>query len=58
MYSKDDGKSWHKVIEYRRAAHKVWLLSSSNEPSETLFISVENVKDGSRVVIRVGDRRG
>ena len=53
MYSTDGGESWEKVIEYNRAAHKVWLLSASNEISDTLYFSIENTISKKRVVYKV-----
>ena len=53
MYTDDGGKSWNKVIEYNRATHKVWLLSSSNETSDVLYISIEDSIDKNRVVYRI-----
>ena len=53
MYTDDGGESWNKVIEYNRATHKVWLLSSSNETSDVLYISIEDSIDKNRVVYRI-----
>ena len=55
MYSADDGKSWHKVFEYNRSTHTVWLVSSSNEIVEALFFSVEDSKNNTRVVYKLVD---
>lgn len=55
MYTDDDGESWNKVIEYNRATHKAWILSSSNEASDVIYISVENSKDKNRVVYKIAD---
>ncbi|MDQ5869709.1 MAG: glycoside hydrolase [Thermoproteota archaeon] len=55
MYSADHGKSWHKVFEYNRSTHTVWLVSSSNEIAEALYFSVEDSKNNSRVVYKLVD---
>jgi len=55
MYTDDGGESWNKVIEYNRATHKVWLLSSSNEAADELYFSIENSIDKSRVVYKIAD---
>ena len=55
MYSADDGKSWHKVFEYNRSTHTVWLVSSSNEIAEALYFSVEDSKNNTRVVYKLVD---
>jgi Tol biopolymer transport system component len=55
MYSVDGGRSWTKVIEYSRATHKVWLIGSSNEIADELYLSIENLRNSNRVVYRVAD---
>lgn len=55
MYTADGGESWNKVLEYNRATHKVWLLSSSNDSADDLYFSIENTKNNERVVYRVND---
>lgn len=55
MYTVDGGKSWNKVIEYSRATHKVWLISSSKEISDELYFSIENLKNSDRVVYKITD---
>ncbi|MFN8454766.1 MAG: exo-alpha-sialidase [Anaerolineae bacterium] len=55
MYSADGGKSWIKVIEYNGATHKVWLISSANEIAAQLYFSIENLKNGDRVVYKIAD---
>jgi len=55
MYSRDGGTTWNKVIEYNRAIHKVWPISSSNGIADELYLSIENVKDPDRVVYRIAD---
>lgn len=55
MYSTDNGKSWNKVLEYKRSTHAVWLTSSSRETADELYFSVENLKNNDRVVYRVSD---
>ena len=57
MYSADDGRTWNKVFEYSRAAHTVWLVSSSLEASDHLYVMVADQKTNSRVVYRIGDAR-
>ena len=55
MASKDGGNSWDRFIEYNRATHKVWLISSANEMVDTLYFSIENSKSSDRVVYRISD---
>lgn len=55
MYSKDDGASWERVIEYDRAAYTVWLIQSSNQTEADLYFSIEDLKTNDRVVYRVAD---
>jgi hypothetical protein len=55
MYTGDGGKSWNKVIEYNRATHKVWLISSSNEIAGELYFSIENLRNSDRVVYKIVD---
>ncbi|MGI0013973.1 MAG: exo-alpha-sialidase [Nitrososphaera sp.] len=57
MYTADGGASWNKVIEYNRATHKVWLVSSSNEIADELYFSIENSKNTDRVVYQVTDQQ-
>jgi hypothetical protein len=57
MYSADHGKSWHKVLEYNRSAHAVWLTSSFRETADELYFSVENLKTSDRVVYKISDRQ-
>lgn len=56
MYTTDAGRSWNRVIEYSKATHKVWLINSSNESSDVLYFSIEDLKRGDRVVYTVLDR--
>jgi hypothetical protein len=56
MYSADNGQTWHRVFEYDSAAHKVWLLNSSDTTPETLYFSVQNLRTGDRVVYEATDR--
>jgi hypothetical protein len=58
MYTIDSGKSWNKVVEYNRANHAVWLISSSNEIADELYFSIEDLKNNSRVVYKVGEGIG
>jgi len=53
MYTADSGASWNKVFEYNRATHKVWLISSSNEIADELYLSIENSKNSDRVVYKI-----
>ena len=55
MYTADHGESWNKVLEYNRSTHTVWLVSSSNEIAETLYFSVEDSKNNTRVVYKLVD---
>jgi photosystem II stability/assembly factor-like uncharacterized protein len=55
MYSADEGQSWNKVVEYSKASHKVWLINSSNDISDVLYFSVEDLNSGARVVYEVRD---
>ena len=56
MYTADEGQSWNRVIEYRKASHKVWLINSSKEISDVLYFSVEDLESGDRVVYEVRDQ--
>ena len=58
MYTADHGKSWNKVLEYNRSTHTVWLVSSSNEIADTLYFSVEDFKNNTRVVYKLVDCYG
>jgi hypothetical protein len=53
MYTVNGGESWNKVIEYRGSTHKVWLVSSSNEPADELYFSIEDLKNCERVVYKI-----
>ena len=53
MYTPDKGKSWNRVFEYQRQAYKVWLLSSSNDVSDALYFSIEDLKNNERVVYKI-----
>lgn len=55
MVTTDGGENWSKIIEYDRATHRVWLINSSNELTDTLYFSIEDVKNGDRVVYKVAD---
>lgn len=55
-YSADAGESWNALIEYRKASHKVWLINSSNDVSDALYFSIEDLRSGDRVVYMVRDR--
>jgi hypothetical protein len=56
MVTADGGRSWDKVIEYNRATHKVWLISSSSEISDKLYVSIENLRQSDRVVYTIADQ--
>jgi hypothetical protein len=55
MCSTDGGSRWRKVIEYDRASHTVWLISSSTEITDRLYISIEDLRNGARAVYEVSD---
>lgn len=55
MYSDDGGSSWNKVFEYSRSTHSVWLISSSRETTDALYVSVQNQKTNARVVYKFID---
>jgi len=55
MYSADGGKSWAKVFEYSRTTHTVWLISSSNEIADDLYLSIEDLQNDARYVYKVFD---
>jgi hypothetical protein len=55
MYSVDGGKEWRRVLEYDRAAYKVWIVSSSNEATDDLYVSIEDLKHAERAVYRLSD---
>lgn len=53
MYSMNGGQNWIRVIEYDKAKHHIGLLNSSNELSDDLYFSIEDLKNNNRVVYRV-----
>jgi len=53
MYTANGGRSWQRLIEYRRSSHKVWLLSASTHSTADLYLSVENLRNADRVVYRI-----
>ena len=53
MYTANGGESWNKVIEYSSSTHKVWLVSASNELADELYFSIEDLKNGGRVVYKI-----
>lgn len=53
MVSLNGGESWNKVLEYNRSTHKVWLISSSIEPANELYFSVEELNKRHRVVFKI-----
>jgi hypothetical protein len=55
MYSNDGGSSWNKVFDYSRSTHAVWIISSSRETADTIYISVQNQKTNARVVYQLVD---
>lgn len=55
MYTSDGGRSWNRVIEYSRATHKVWLISSSRESANELYLSIEDQRSSHRAVYRISD---
>lgn len=55
MFSRDAGRSWSRVVEYNRTNHVVWLISSSRDVADELYVSIENTKNKHRAVYRVGD---
>lgn len=55
MYSSDNGKTWNKVLEYKRSAYAVWLTSSSTGIADELYFSVEDLKNKDRVVYKISD---
>jgi hypothetical protein len=55
MYSDDGGSSWNKVFDYSRSTHSVWLISSSKETTDSVYISVQNQKTNARVVYKLVD---
>ncbi|MGH9879292.1 MAG: exo-alpha-sialidase, partial [Nitrososphaerales archaeon] len=56
MYTVNGGKSWTKIIEYNGATHKVSLISSSNESTDELYFSIEDSRNGDRVVYKLFDK--
>lgn len=55
MYSTDGGSSWNKVFDYSRSTHAVWLISSSRETTDAIYVSVQNQKTNARVVYKLVD---
>jgi len=56
MYTVNGGKSWNKVVEYSRAIYTVWIISSSNESTDELYFSIEESRNGDRVVYKISDQ--
>jgi hypothetical protein len=55
MYSDDGGETWHKVFDYSRSTHAVWLISASRQTTDTVFVSVQSQKTNARVVYQLVD---
>jgi Tol biopolymer transport system component len=55
MYSADGGANWTRVVEYNKATHKAWLLSTSAEIVDELYLSIESTKTPDRVVYKITD---
>ncbi|MCC9078663.1 exo-alpha-sialidase [Litorilinea aerophila] len=55
MVTKDGGETWSRVIEYSRDTHKVWLLNTSDEIADELYVSVEAPDSGKRAVYQIAD---
>jgi hypothetical protein len=55
MYTTDGGSSWHKLIEYNRARHKVWIISSARDGGDDLYLSIEDLSNAERVVYKIYD---
>jgi hypothetical protein len=55
MMSDDGGRTWNRILEYTRRDHVAWLISSSHEPVEDLYFSVEDLETRARVVYRIGE---
>jgi photosystem II stability/assembly factor-like uncharacterized protein len=53
MYTVDGGKNWHKMIEYNGATHKVWIISSSSEVTDELYLSIDDLRNADRVVYKI-----
>jgi hypothetical protein len=53
MVSTDDGRTWNRVFDYSRSAHTVWLISSSSQLSDELYVLVADQKNNTRVVYRI-----
>ena len=53
MVTTNGGESWNKVIEYNSSTHKVWLVSASSEHADELYFSLEDLKNGDRVVYKI-----
>ena len=56
MYTVNGGRNWSKIIEYNGTTHKVSLLSSSNETTDELYLSIEDSRNGDRVVYKIADQ--
>lgn len=55
MYTADEGKSWTRVLEYNKAAHKVSLPSSSNGTTDEVYFSIADSENRNRAVYKVVD---
>lgn len=40
MYTKDEGKTWNKVIEYDGTRHEIKIINSSTKVSDSLYINL------------------
>jgi hypothetical protein len=57
MYTANQGKTWHKVYDYSRSTHTVWLINSSTGISDEIYFSVEDLRSKDRVVYKITDRQ-
>ncbi|MGI0016767.1 MAG: exo-alpha-sialidase, partial [Nitrososphaera sp.] len=56
MYTVNGGRTWTKIIEYNGATHKVSFISSSHETTDEFYFSIEDSRNGDRVVYKISDQ--
>lgn len=55
MYSDNAGRSWNRVMDYRKGVHNVSLISSSHQATDKVYFSIKSLRDGDFVVYEITD---
>lgn len=55
MYTRDNGETWNKVIEYNSKLHTVSLIGASHHAMQDLYCSIKDVKSKDRIVYKITD---